>query len=201
MARPTDRQTHPDAIVAYRASNMVLVGNSDASYLSESKARSRAGGHFFMSDNSSNPPNNGAVLTIAQIIKNVMSSAAEAELGALFINCREDIPARHALLEMGHPQPPTPMQTNNTTSLGVITNNIASKRLKSMDMKLHWLRCRVAQEQFRHFWRPGTKNDADYVTKHHAAIHHRAVRPKYLTPKSHLDMLRKRTATLVARAA
>ena len=50
-----------------------------------------------MSNDSADPPNNGAVLTIAQIIKNVMSSAAEAELGALFINCREAIPARHTL--------------------------------------------------------------------------------------------------------
>ena len=154
-----------------------------------------------MSNDSTNPPNNGAVLTIAQIIKNVMSSAAEAELSALFINCREAVPARHTLEEMGHKQPPTPMQTDNTTALGVVTNNIASKRLKSMDMKLHWLRCRAAQEQFRHFWRPGPSNDADYVTKHHAPIHHRAVRPKYLTPRSHLDLLRKRTAVSAAAAA
>ena len=40
-----------------------------------------------MSDNSISPPNNGAVLTVAKIIKEVMSSAAEAELGALYINC------------------------------------------------------------------------------------------------------------------
>ena len=116
---------------------MVLVGHSDASYLSETKARSRAGGHFFMSNDSADPPNNGAVLTVAQIIKNVMSSAAEAELGALFIKCREAVPARHTLEEMGHKQPPTPMQTDNTTALRVVINNIASKRLKSMNMKLH----------------------------------------------------------------
>ena len=69
--------THPDVIVTYWASNMVLVGHSYASYLSESKARSRAGWHFFMSDNSNDPLTNGAVLTIAQIIKNNMSSAAK----------------------------------------------------------------------------------------------------------------------------
>ncbi len=32
--------THPDAIVIYQASNMVLAGHSDVSYLSESNARS-----------------------------------------------------------------------------------------------------------------------------------------------------------------
>ena len=76
--------THPDAIITYRSSDMVLAVHSDAAYLVEPKARSRAGGHFFMSKDSPIPPNNGAVLNIAQIIKSVMTSAAEAELGALY---------------------------------------------------------------------------------------------------------------------
>ena len=103
-----------------------------------------------MSNNSPIPANNGAIVTIYHIIKAVMSSTAEVEMGALFINYREAIPERHALKAMGHEQPPTPMQTNNTTAHGVVTNNIASKRLKSMDMKLHWLQCRISQKQFRH---------------------------------------------------
>ena len=61
-----------------------------------------------------------------------------------------------------------------------------------MDMKLHWLRCRIAQKQFRHYWKPGPTNLGDYITKHHASIHHRAVRGTYLTPKSKLDLLRRR---------
>ena len=143
-----------------------------------------------MSNDSPIPANNGAIVTIYQIIKSVMSSAAEAELGALFINCREAIPARHTLNAMGHKQPPTPMQTDKMTVHGVVTNNIASKRLKSMDMTLHWLRCRIAQKQFRHYWKPGPNNLGDYVTKHHAAIHHKAVRGTYLTPKHKLELFR-----------
>jgi hypothetical protein len=130
--------THLDAIVTYHASNMVLAGHSNASYLSESKARGRAGGHFFMSTDMAQPPNNGAVLTIAQIIQAVMTSAAEAEIGAIYINCQEAVPARHTLEYMGHPQPPTLMQTDNITALGVVNNNIL-KKLKAMDMKYHWL--------------------------------------------------------------
>jgi hypothetical protein len=38
--------THPDAFVTYRVSDTVLTNHSDASYLSESKARSRAGRNF-----------------------------------------------------------------------------------------------------------------------------------------------------------
>jgi hypothetical protein len=47
--------THQDAIITYRASDMVLIVHSNASYLSEPKAQSRAGGHFFMSSNTKGP--------------------------------------------------------------------------------------------------------------------------------------------------
>ena len=64
-----------EAVITYNSSDMVLGVHSDASYLSEPKARSRAGGHFFLSNNNNIPPNNGAILNIAHIIKHVMSSA------------------------------------------------------------------------------------------------------------------------------
>jgi hypothetical protein len=100
-----------------------------------------------MSNNNALPLNNGAVLTIAQIIKAVMFSVAEAELGALYINCQEAIPACHTLEYLGHTQPPTPMHTNNTTAFSVVSNNVM-KKLKAMDMKYHWLQCRESQGQF-----------------------------------------------------
>jgi hypothetical protein len=117
---------------------MVLAGHSDASYLLKTNARSRAGGHFFMSNDNAIPINNGAILTILQIIKAVMSSAAEAEIRALYINCKEAIPAQHTLEYLGHKQPPAPMLTDNTTALGVVNNNVI-KKLKVMNMKYHWL--------------------------------------------------------------
>ena len=67
---------------------MRLAIHSKASYLSEPKAQSRAGGHMFMAGMEDIPINDGAVLNILQIIRAVMSSAAEAELGALFINAK-----------------------------------------------------------------------------------------------------------------
>ena len=62
---------------------MILAGHNDASYLSKSNACGQVDGHFFMSRNTTKPPNNGAILMIAQINKAVMSSATEAEVGAL----------------------------------------------------------------------------------------------------------------------
>jgi hypothetical protein len=68
-----------------------------------------------------------------------MSSAAEAELGALYINAKEAIYLRRILHEMGHPQPCTPILTDNMTAEGVINNKIQPKRTKAMDMRFHWL--------------------------------------------------------------
>jgi len=171
-----------DAVITYHASDMVLAVHSDAGYNNEDQARSRAGGHFFLASNVDIPQNNGAILNIAQIIKAVMSSATEAELGALYINAREAVHIRNILREMGHPQPPTPMQTDNSTANGVLNNNVQPKRTKAMDMRFHWLRCRMAQAQFRFHWRPGPFNLGDYWTKHHSPAHHRNFRREILTP-------------------
>ena len=55
--------------LVYNSSKMILSVHSDAGYANEKKARSRAGGHFFLSNNEPDPPNNGAILTNATIIK------------------------------------------------------------------------------------------------------------------------------------
>jgi hypothetical protein len=169
---------------------MVLAVHSDASYLSEPKARSRAGGHFFLSSDTPIPPNNGAVLNIAHIIKNVMSSATEAELAGLYIMAREAVYIRIILEELGHKQPPTPLQTDNAMADAVINGKIQPKRTKAMDMRFHWLRDRECQRQFRIYWRPGKMNYADYWTKHHPEAHHRNIRKEFLTPTIILEMLR-----------
>ena len=69
-----------------------------------------------------------------------MSSAAEAEVGALFINARKAVPMQATLEEMGHPQPMTPIQTDNSAVHGVATKTVAPRRLKTMDMRFWWLR-------------------------------------------------------------
>ncbi len=143
-----------------------------------------------MSSDTKDPANNGAVLNIAQLIKAVMSSAAEAELGALYINAHKAVPQQHLLEEMGHLQPPTPIQTDNSTALGVVNINIQPQRMKAMDMRFHWLRCREAQKQFRLFWHPSKTNLDDYWTKHHCTANHIKQRPQFLTPLSMITTLK-----------
>ncbi len=143
--------THPDATLRYRASDMVLKIHSDASYLSEAKARSRAGGHFYLGDQPSNQPErgNGAILNKSKIMRNVMSSAAEAECGAVFENTTDAVPLQTTLEEMGHPQPPTPIQVDNSPAYGFANKQIKQQKSKSMDMRFYWIQDRVAQKQFQ----------------------------------------------------
>ena len=141
--------TQEEAVLTYSASDMQLAVHSDASYLSEPQARSRAGGHFFLSNEATIPANNGAVLNIAHIIKHVVTSATEAELAALYIMAQEAVYIRIVLMEMGHKQPSTPLQTDNATAEAVCNGKIQPKWTKAMDKRFHWLRDRQCQEQFK----------------------------------------------------
>eukprot|EP00804_Cyclotella_cryptica_P004183 CCRYP_014549-RF/>CCRYP_014549-RF protein AED:0.42 eAED:0.42 QI:0/-1/0/1/-1/1/1/0/277 len=171
--------TYPNDGITYRASSMVLAAHSDASYLTEPGSRSRAGAHIFLAENDPVPRHNMLVLTISQIIKYVMASAAEAELAALYITARELIPLRNALVEMRWTQPKTPIQTDNSTATGFVYDTIIQRRIKMIWMRLHWLRCREAQGQFRFYWDRGSANLADYSTKHHPPAYHLAHRPTH----------------------
>ena len=118
---------------------MILAVHSDASYLSEPQAKSRAGGHFYLISNMEDPPNNGAVLNISKIKKAVMSSAADVEPRELYINACKAVPIQNLLHNMGHKQPKTPIQTNNSTACRVGNGNIQPRQTKSMDMCFQWI--------------------------------------------------------------
>jgi hypothetical protein len=98
------------------------------------------GAHFFLSSNTNFPPNNGAILNIAHIIKNVMSSATEAELTGLYIMACKAACIRIILEELRHIQPPTPLQTDNAMADGIINGKVQFKQTKAMGMRFHWLR-------------------------------------------------------------
>ena len=174
--------THPNATIRYHKSGMILHIHSDASYLSAPKARSRAAGYFFLSDDPSvtPTPNNGPIHVLCSLLSMVVSSAAEAEVGAAFMNGQMGCPIRQTLIELGHPQPPTPIQTNNECAKGILNDTVKQKRSKAIDMRFYWLRDRINQGQYTLYWAPGKDNLADYHTKHHAPSHHIAVRRIYL---------------------
>ena len=123
---------------------------------------------------------NGAVHVHSHIMREIVSSAAEAKLGGLFHNSKEAVPMRITLEELGHPQPPTTIITDNSTATGIANDTVKQKRSKAMDMRYYWVRDRVRQEQFHVVWRKGKTNKGDYFSKHHPASHHQVVRPAYL---------------------
>ncbi len=83
--------THPDATIRYYASDMILAICSDAAYLVLPNARSRAAGHFFLTDlpgAASNPPQpkpNGPIHVLCKTLRGVKSSSAEAETASHFL--------------------------------------------------------------------------------------------------------------------
>jgi hypothetical protein len=179
--------THPNAKIRFRASDMILNIHSDASYLSATRARSRAGGFFFLG---SMPKNgepiflNGNILITCAILKLVAASAAEAELGALFLNAQEAKVVRLILHELGHPQPPTPIHIDNTTTVGIVNSTIKRQRSRAMEMRYFWLLDQEAQRNFAFLQHPGLENLGDYPSKHHTGAIHQHVRPYYIHEKN-----------------
>lgn len=160
---------------------MILALDTDGSYLSELGGKSRAAAYMYLTKQNEPDFHNGAVLVLSAIIKHVMASASETELAALFYGCKEAIPLRTALQEMGHPQPgPTPVTTDNSTALGLSMKTMIPKASKAMDMRFQWLKCRRAQQLFRFLWAKSQLNRADYPSKHHPPAHHIKVRSRYV---------------------
>ncbi len=81
---------------------------------------------------------NGANHIMCTILKLVAASAAEAELGALFLNAQEAKVLQLILAELGHPQPPTPIHIDNTTKVGIVNNTIKRQRSQAMEMRYFW---------------------------------------------------------------
>jgi hypothetical protein len=136
--------TYPNDGIVYHASNMILCAHSDAGFLNELQSRSQAGAHIFLLEDvsmarSSPLPKSSNLLWHLLPNQNLLpSSSLHAKM----------IPHRQTLIDMGWPQPKSPIQTNNSTAAGVVNNTIVLRRSKMMDMRLWWLHCWVSQDQF-----------------------------------------------------
>ena len=116
---------------------MIPAVHSDAGFNNETRARSRAGAHIFLSENESIPRWNGPILTISQIMKYVVSSYAEAEMTALFLTAKEMVTFSHTLTETSWKQPPSRLQSDNSTAVGITNCTLIPCKLKSWDLHLN----------------------------------------------------------------
>ena len=121
---------------------MALKIHNDASYFSAPKERSHVGGHLFLgnySDASNSNMPNVILLAVAPILKHVVSSVIEVEMGALFINMKEAKIIRKTLEDTGCPQhKPTPISNNNYRLVGIDNDTTNKRRSKSMGMRFYW---------------------------------------------------------------
>ena len=179
MVKPTQRllrecerllayaASYPDNILVYHASDMILEVQSDASYLSRSRARSVAGGLGYLASASTAgvPTSNGAVFTHSAVLDVVVAFAGEAEYGALFTIAQKAEFSRTILAALGHPQPATIIYCDNRCAVGLANDTIKQRRSKCVDMRYHWIRDRVRQGHFRVLWLSGKIILADFFTK------------------------------------
>jgi len=98
---------NPNVAILYRASDIILHVDSNAAYLVQPEAQSRAGGYHYLR-NKASTQFNGPILVLAKTIKNVMASAAGAKVGALYMKAQEAVSISQCLIEMVHPQPQHP---------------------------------------------------------------------------------------------
>ena len=80
---------------------------------------------------------------------------------------------------MGWPQPPSPVQWDNCTIIGVTNKTMVNKIFKYMDMRLWLIRCRYSQDHFRYYWALGNQNLANYSTKYHPPLYRLSHRPTH----------------------
>jgi hypothetical protein len=144
---------------------MCLHVKSDASYLSEARAGSIAGGFAFLGNKDRPNEINGIIDCTCTRIDVVVSSAAEAELAAVYLNAKMAVQLRNTLADLGYPQDATLIVCDNQCAVGIANDSITQNRMKAMDMRWNWVRDRVNQGQFKVEWRKGEYNLADYFTK------------------------------------
>jgi hypothetical protein len=189
----------PAATIRYHASDMRLIVHSDASYLSEPQARSRVGGITYCGNYADDTIINGGVKCTSKILDCVVSGAAEAEYGGLFLNGKEAASQRTTLKDMDFPQRcPTLIVCDNLCAVGITNSTVKQRRSKAWDMRFHWIRDRVRQDQLDVVWRKGSVNLADYFTKDHPTKHFMSMRPFYVytPPRDPTDNARSRRISL-----
>ena len=183
--RPLIEITH----LGLHASDMILHTQSDASYLSRPAARSVVGGIHYLGWKNDKFRINGGVMAVSTILTTVAASAAEAEYGAVFVNGQVVAWLRTVLKEMGYPQiEATLMLCDNKCAVGIANDTIKAKRSKAMDMRYHWIRDRVKQNELTVEWCRGDSNLADFFTKPLPVHEYWRVRPQLVhTPVDHLN--------------
>jgi hypothetical protein len=164
---------------------MIVHIESDAAYISEPKARSRAAGYFYLSnrvtENNQQPMMNGPIHVVCVILKEICPNAAETEFGLLFRNGKEAVPSVQTLKVLYHAQPEDGVRivTDNSTTTGIASDTVKQQRSKAVATRYYCIRDRVTQGQHRIVWQAGQRSRGDMVTKRHPPFYYHGRRAQY----------------------
>jgi hypothetical protein len=146
---PEPRRTISASVVFHR-SDMRLICYSDASYLNETKARSRCGGYFYLGD---------ANISMALFSPGAQSSAL-SPLRRRKVSWRPIHEHQGGCLPKKHSGGLCSHRHRQRFVFAVVNGTCKAKRSRAMNMRYHWLRDRVGQAQFEVVWCKGEVNVA-----------------------------------------
>ena len=181
---------YPNTQIMYKACDMILRVQSDASHHRLPNSRSVAGGiHYLVNLESPHSEINGPIQTICkQISESVCASATESEYAALFINGQAACFPLLVLKALGYKQPsPTTIYCDNVPAQGIANRTVTLRRSKAIHTRYNWIRDRVDQGQYTIARMPGKTIDADYLTK----IHPRPKQEQFMVRLTHQPFLPK----------
>ena len=175
--------THPSAELHCVASDVILWIDSDASYLSESKARPARGGCHFLSATQPTRPSHlcHSALSLLQARRRARCAPFCEKLCLLPLKPKSAgcsaaaktlAPLAPALEELGRAQPPAPLKTGSAAAGGVANDAVKQKRSKAIDARCCWARDRARQGQLRACWRSSGENMFSGIMTRFAFILH-----------------------------
>jgi hypothetical protein len=136
----------------------ILSAYSDSDYAGDRIDRKSTTGFVFM-------VNNSPVSWCSKKQPVVAVSSTEAEYVALAAAAKEIVWARKFLAEIGFPQTATDIYVDNTSAIRLAHNPEFHQRSKHIDVRFHFTRSLIANDEIQVSYVPTTEQAADILTK------------------------------------
>jgi hypothetical protein len=158
---------HKNTALFFNPSSMQLSTESDASFASESKSKSRIGGVFLIGGyGPDGMPINSPIGVFSKIADCHPDSAAEAEYVACHDVVKRGVSLRTTLAEFGFPQvKATENRSDNECAVKMTNGLVMDRKTKHIDRRYHWVRHELKKGTFTVKWYKGSSNLADFFTK------------------------------------
>jgi hypothetical protein len=158
---------HKNTALFFNPSDMQLSTESDASFASESKSKSRIGGVFLIGGyKPDGSPVSSPIGVFSKVADCHPDSAAEAEYVACHDVVKRGVSIRMILEDFGFPQTsPTENRCDNDCAVKMTNGLVMDRKTKHIDRRYHWVRHELKKGTFAIKWYKGSSNLADFFTK------------------------------------